>query len=312
MVTGGAGFIGSHLVDSLIKQNPNRLVIVDNFFLGNERNIVSAQNTFSDLEVIRIDASNLSAMIDVINRYKIEMVYDLATIPLPTSLSYPEFTIQTNVGITSCLCEILRRQEFDYLLHLSSSEAYGSAKYIPMDEIHPHQASTPYAASKSAEDLIIESYIRTFDIKASIVRPFNNFGPRQNPGSYAGIIPIIINQVLTEQPIYIFGDGEQTRDFSFVTETAEAIIEISKNVSCLQQTINVATGIETSINKLVSLMLEVLEKPNHSVIYQPPRPGDVRRHCADVSKLKEYTGLSLNSMNINMISETIDWYRGMT
>ena len=125
---------------------------------------------------------------------KIEVVFDLAVIPLPTSLSYPVWTVETNVGIATTFCELARwgNQNLDPLLVVRS---IWHGQYVPMDETHPLLPITPYAASKSAADQVVLSYIRTFGIDADVVRPFNNFGPRQNPGTYAGIIPIVIQRV---------------------------------------------------------------------------------------------------------------------
>jgi UDP-glucose 4-epimerase len=309
LVTGGAGFIGSHLIDRLVNENPSKLVVVDNFFLGKEENLKSAITKRKDLQIIRLDASNFEAMQDLVSRFSTDIVFDLATIPLPTSLLYPSWTIATNIGIASTFCELSRLGLIDRLLHLSSSEAYGSALYMPMDESHPHQASTPYAASKSAEDLIIQSYIKTFGINATIVRPFNNFGPRQNPGSYAGIIPIVIGNVLNGRPIEIFGDGLQTRDFTHVSQTVDMVVKIFQEPKSQGETYNVATGIETTVNQLVTMILEVMKAPNHPIHYLAPRPSDVRRHCADVTKTQALLGFSADALNRQEIQETVDWYK---
>jgi UDP-glucose 4-epimerase len=308
LITGGAGFIGSHLVDRIIKENPSQVVVVDNFFLGSESNIESAKQFFPGLEVVRLDASNLAAMQDVVSRFKTDVVFDLATIPLPTSLEYPNWTITNIVGIASTFCEIARLGLIESLVHLSSSEAYGSALYIPMDEKHPHNPSTPYAGSKSAADSIIQSYVKTFGIDATIIRPFNNFGPRQNQSSYAGIIPIVINNVGKHLPINIFGDGEQTRDFTYVTETADFIVRIYNEEACHKGVWNIATGIETTINSLVRQILRVMGVEGHQINYLPERLGDVRRHCADVSKTHSALNLTPDGINEIQIQKTVDWY----
>ncbi|MBO2988393.1 dTDP-glucose 4,6-dehydratase [Leucobacter tardus] len=308
LVTGGAGFIGSHLVDRLISEGAGKVVVVDNFFLGNEHNLDAAKAARPDLEVVRLDASNLSAMQDVVAKHQVETVFDLATIPLPTSLSYPHFTMQTNIGITSAFCEIARRGSIERLVHMSSSEAYGSGRYVPMDEEHPHDALTPYAAAKSAEDHILRSFVSTFGIDATIIRPFNNYGPRQNPGSYAGIIPIIVKRVRAGEPILIHGDGEQSRDFTFVRDTVDFAVAIHDDPACRGLELNVATGVGTSINTLVSRMLEIMGKPNHPVEHIAERPGDVRRHMADVTKLKTIIGRQPEVLNADALAETIDWY----
>lgn len=308
LVTGGAGFIGSHLVDRLIQEGARKIVVVDNFFLGNEHNLDRAKKDSQAVEVIRLDASNLSAMQDVVEAHQVQTVFDLATIPLPTSLEYPHFTMQTNIGITSAFCEIARRGSIERLVHFSSSEAYGSGRYVPMDEDHPHDALTPYAAAKSAEDHILRSFVSTFGIDATIVRPFNNYGPRQNPGSYAGIIPIIVQRVRSGKPILIHGDGEQTRDFTFVRDTARFAVEIHDSPECRGQEINVATGIGTSINTLVARMLDIMGKSDHPVEHIAARPGDVRRHMADVTKLKRLLGNQPEVFNTDALAETIEFY----
>jgi UDP-glucose 4-epimerase len=178
-----------------------------------------------------------------------------------------------------------------------------------MDEEHPRDALTPYAASKSAADQVIDSYIKTFGIDATTVRPFNNFGPRQNPGTYAGIIPIIVNNVRDGVPVQIHGDGEQTRDFLFVRKTADMIVQVFQSAACRGTDVNVATGVETSVNDLVRRMLQVLGVPDHPVVHTDPRPGDVRRHCADVAKARKLLGTSPEPMSDDELAETIDWYR---
>ena len=310
LITGGAGFIGSHLIDRIISDNPKNLVVLDNFFLGSESNLIQAIKLFPELRVIRTDASNFAAVQDIVKKFNIEIVFDLATVPLPTSLEYPNWTLQTIVGIASTMSEIARMGLIESLVHLSSSEAYGSAQYVPMDESHPNNASTPYAAGKASADLIIESYIETFNIDATIIRPFNNFGPRQNQASYAGIIPIVINNVINGKPIKIFGDGTQTRDFMFVTHTADLIVRLFNQEIAHRDVWNLGSGVETSINDLVRSILRVMGKSDHKISYLPPRPGDVKRHCADISKIKNMLEIDLPAITDRQIEETVEWYAG--
>jgi UDP-glucose 4-epimerase len=308
LITGGAGFIGSHLVDRLIQDEPRRITVVDNFFLGSAENLSVALTARPDIDVIRLDASDLASMQDVVTSHEVDTVFDMAVIPLPTSLTYPAWTVQTNVGIATTFCEIARRGLIERLIHVSSSEAYGSARYIPMDEGHPHDAITPYAASKSAADHIIESYVQTFGIDATVIRPFNNIGPRQNPGSYAGIVPIIVRRVLNGEPIEIFGDGEQTRDFIFVKDSADLIAQVHDSEACRGKVLNVATGVETSVNELVARILSLMGRPDHPVFHSEERPGDVRRHLADVSKLESLLGHQSPRLTDDALGQTVEWY----
>lgn len=311
MITGGAGFIGSHLVDRIARENPANLVVVDSFFLGNEENLIEARKSFPSLKLYRMDASNLAAMLQLVTAEKIDVVFDLAVIPLPTSLDFPTWTIETNVGIASTFCELARRGYIQTLVHCSSSEAYGSAIHVPMSENHPLVPCTPYAASKAACDHIVLSYRETYNIDAVVVRPFNNFGPRQNPGSYAGIIPIVVRRVLNKTPIEIFDDGEQTRDFIFVRDTVDAMVKIYEEEKTRGQVINIGSGQETSMNSLVSQLTAVMNASHHPVFHSAARPGDVRRHCGDVTRLKELTGFEPRTISTETLTETAEWYRSV-
>lgn len=308
LVTGGAGFIGSNLVDRLIIEKPANLVVVDNFFLGREENLVDARKAFPALRVHRLDASDLAAMRQLIQAENIEVVFNLAVVPLPTSLHYPAWTVEMNIKLALVFCELARWGCFETLIHCSSSEAYGSALHASMNEDHPLVPTTPYAASKAAGDQIVLSYCQTFGIDASVARPFNNFGPRQNPGTYAGVIPIVINQVRKGEPIEIFGDGLQTRDYIFVRYTAEAIVKIYESETTRGQVINIATGHEITINELVLRLIAAMDAPDHPIIHVDPRPGDVRRHCGDVRLLRKLTGFEPQAISDTDLRETVLWY----
>jgi UDP-glucose 4-epimerase len=308
MITGGAGFIGSNLVDRIISENPAKILVVDNFFLGKEENLEDARKVCPDIKISRMDASDLGSMRELVDLEKIEVVFNLAVIPLPTSLQFPGWTVNTNVEIATTFCELARWGCIQTLVHTSSSEAYGSARYVPMDEAHPLESSTPYAASKAAADLIVLSYFLTFGIDTVIVRPFNNFGPRQNAGSYAGILPIIIQRVKKGLPIEIYGDGEQTRDYVFVRRTVDAFVKIYEQEATRGKALNIATGQEITINRLVAEMLEVLGVPNHPVIHCEERPGDVRRHCGNVQLAERLIGFQPEPISRSQLEETVEWY----
>ena len=308
LVTGGAGFIGSHLVDALISERTKNLVVVDNLFLGKEENLSEAKRNFSNLHFIIEDAGNAEAMKSILGNYQVDTVFNLAVIPLPKSLEDPFWSIIENVRITTNICELGRQGFFEKLIHFSSSEAYGSAIQIPMTEDHPLIPSTPYAASKIASDYVALSYFKTFGLRTMIIRPFNNYGPRQNEGSYAGIIPIVIKKVQKGDPIEIYGDGQQTRDFIFVKETALATLELSKKEEAIGKTINLASGMETSINDLVNRMIKVLGVEDYPVHHTQSRPGDVRRHCGGVGLAKELIQFKPQTPLEEGLKETIDWY----
>jgi UDP-glucose 4-epimerase len=179
-----------------------------------------------------------------------------------------------------------------------------------MNEDHPLIPSTPYAASKVASDYIALSYLKTFGLRVMIVRPFNNYGPRQNEGSYAGIIPIVVKRVQGGEAIEIFGDGEQTRDFSFVRETANAALRLSQKDEAIGKIINLASGKEISINRLVRNMLKVMGVHHYPVVHTDPRPGDVRRHCGGIKLANKLIGFKSKIPLEEGLRETIHWYLG--
>jgi len=308
LVTGGAGFIGSHLVDALTEKEPDNLVVVDSFFTGKKSNLKGAMEKYPLLKVYNQDASDQEMMCKIMKKESIEVVFDLAVIPLPASLSRPKWAFEKNVNIALSICELARNDYFDTLVHFSSSETYGSASYVPMDENHKLGALTPYAASKAAADLLILSYYKVFGVDTSIVRPFNNYGPRQNEGTYAGVIPLTVKRILAGESPVIYGDGEQTRDYIYVSETANAAIQIYNYKETRGKILNIGSGKETSINTLIKIIMELLncDKP---IVYEKQRPGDVRRHIADVSLAKKLISFEQKIDLEEGMKKTIEWYK---
>lgn len=308
MVTGGAGFIGSHLVDRLVREAPASVVVVDNLFLGNLSHLDGATRICSDLHVHTEDVSDYEVMKEIVVSEQVQVVFNLAVVPLPTSLERPRWSSNMNFVMTSVMCELLREGLFETLIHFSSSEVYGSARYVPMDEDHPLAPCTPYAASKAAGDHLVSSYRNSFGVDASIVRPFNGFGPRQNEKAYAGILPTIIRRVLAGETVEIYGDGEQTRDFTYVSDIAEAAVRVFQHPATRGQVVNVSSGSEVSVNVLVGELLEVLgeEVP---LVRRPKRPGDVRRHLGSSALCERLTGFRPRGSMREGLVETVRWYR---
>lgn len=299
LVVGGAGFIGSHLVDALIEQG-NKVLVIDNLFLGKKENVNE------NAKLIIMDVCDENFYGHVFN-FKPDLVYNLAVLPLPHSLVHPLSNIKINIKIVQTLCEFVRRGWIGKMIHFSSSEVYGSAMYSPMCEHHPWKASTPYAASKASGDMICLSYVETFGCNISIIRPFNNYGPRQNAGSYAGIIPLTINRLLKGEPAIVFGDGNQTRDYIYVKDTAKAAVLMGMRNDLKGEVINIASGHEYSMNWLVNEIIKMID-PNQKILYEAKRSGDVRRHIANVMKAKDMLGFEHETSMIEGLNQTVEWY----
>lgn len=307
LVTGGAGFIGSHLVDRLIREEPERIAVVDNFFLGKESNLQEAQRDYPGLRLYHQDASDYEKMKEIMEAEGVQVVFNLAVVPLPASLTQPRWSFEQNVNVALTVCELAREDRFQTLVHFSSSEVYGTSEYAPMDEKHPLNGTTPYAASKAACDQLVFSYCRTFGMDASIIRPFNNYGPRQNEKSYAGVIPLTVKRIQRGESPVIYGDGKQTRDYLYVTDTANAAVQIYNHNNTRNKALNIASGKEISIEALIEAIAEYMkfEKP---IVHEEERPGDVRRHIANIYLAEDLIGFKPIVEIKEGLKRTVDWY----
>jgi UDP-glucose 4-epimerase len=308
LVTGGAGFIGSHLCDAIMKEPVANLISVDNLFLGKESNLDKAKK-FDNFIFEQFDITNFNKTQNLIDKYDIDVIFHLAVIPLEVSIERPVWCFDQNVHMTQSILEAIRKLNKPIsLVAYSSSEAYGSAVYTPMDEMHPLLPHTPYAASKAASDLMVYSYFETFDFDVTIIRPFNNYGPRQNEGSYAGVIPLTIKRILNGEKPIIYGDGKQTRDFIYATDTAKATIDVYKNEESRGEIINLASGKQIKIEKIIKIICDEL-KYTGNIEYRERRPGDVQVHEGSIEKAKQLVDFKPSINFTKGIKLTIDWYK---
>lgn len=309
LVTGGAGFIGSHLVDALLRQGAERVVVVDNFFLGNDHNLEGAKREHGDALVVhREDAGDFGAMAAICDAEKPDVVFNLATKALLYSFLNPAGACRVNLDVALALCELQRAGAFGRLVHSSSSEVYGSARQFPMDEDHPLEAETTYAAGKAAADLAVAAYVRMFDLDAVTVRPFNNYGPRQNDGAFAAVIPLTVMRILAGERPVVQGDGTQTRDFIYVEDSVDALLRLARSDVPRGEVYNVASGQETAIGHLVERISTILGWTG-GVDHEPSRAADVLRHRAGVDKATAVIGPIATTSLDEGLERTIAWYR---
>lgn len=308
LVTGGAGFIGSHLVDELIKEKVNKIVVVDNLFLGKLENLTGARENFKNVVFYKKDASQYNWMREIISKGKIDIIYNLATKALPYSFINPNETYMVNVNLADTLLKLLKEKRYKTLIHFSSSEVYGTSQTVAMSESHPLNPHTSYAAGKASADLQILAWHKFFGLDIAIIRPFNTYGPRQNEGFYAAVIPITIKRILTGQKPILESNGQQTRDFIYVQDVVRAAIEIYRHRNTRGKVINIATGKETSIKFIINLITKSLNYYG-PIIRKPERVGDVRRHCADISLAKKLIGFKPTINFIQGLKQTINWYK---
>ncbi len=308
LVVGGAGFVGSHIVDALVKHRAEKIVVVDNMFLGNTENLDEAIQK-GNVIVYKEDARYLTALENIIEREKPDAVFNLAVKCLPYGFIDPEGAFMTGVEIAHNLANLLRKERFERLLHFSSSEAYGTAVHVPMDECHPLNPNSPYGAGKAAADLLLLSYYKLFGLEISVIRPFNFYGERQNMEAYAAVVPVTIWRVLNGKNPILEGDGLQSRDFTYVKDGAEIAIKMMECDEAVGRVVNIGQGEEVNIKTIISMICNKLDYPFDKVEHRPSRPSDVRRLHADISLAKKMLGYAPKTSFNKGLELTIDWFK---
>ena len=305
LVTGGAGFIGSHLVDRLLVEKAKRVIVVDNMFLGSEFNLKNAIN--NGVVLYKDDIEITSSLDYIFEKHNIDIVFNCATKALNYSFVNPKNAFDTNVNGVLNILEHQRKGHFKTLVHFSTSEVYGTAEYEPMDESHPIKPTTTYAAGKAAADIAINSWVNMFNLDAFIVRPFNNYGPRQNHKGYmAGIIPITAFRILNNINPEIHGTGLQSRDFIYVLDTVDAIIKLYPLME-RSDSINISTDGQVSMKEVVHKIVDAMDYQGE-ISQKKARGADVECHNASNEKVKSMIDYQLTSFE-DGLAKTIKWYQ---
>jgi len=310
LVTGADGFIGSHLVEQLVKKGYS----VTAFVMYNSFNSWGWLDSFDKdiLDKIKVIAGDIRDSNFVnISMKDIDVVFHLsAMITIPFSYQAPENYIDTNIKGTLNVLLAARNHNVERVLTTSTSEVYGTAEYTPIDEKHPLNAQSPYSASKIGADKITESFYKSFDTPVTIVRPFNTYGPRQ---SARAIIPTVITQLLNGNKEIKLGDLNPTRDLVFVKDTAMGFIKIAESVRTIGEEINIATGRDISIGDLAKKIISLIN-PDAQIVTDKqrirPKKSEVMRLLGSNDRLKKFTGWVPEYSLKKGLNETIEWYRG--
>jgi dTDP-glucose 4,6-dehydratase len=307
LITGGTGFIGSHLAEFFVKKNFN-VTVFDRYNPNNNWGNLESSKYKNDIKVILGDIRDYDSVKKSLKN--IDTIFHLAAlIGIPYSYISPLAYIKTNVEGTYNVLEAAKEKNIDQIIVTSTSETYGSAKTVPMNENHPLKAQSPYAASKISADQIALSYFNSFNQNIKIVRPFNTYGPRQ---SDRAVIPTIISQLLSKNKDLNLGNIKPTRDYTFVEDLCEAFFEISINKNLFGQVINVGSNEEISIENIAKLIMQKI-KIKKKIIISPERKrilsSEVSRLICDNSRLIKYTNWKKRTSLDKGLVKTINWIK---
>jgi len=308
LVTGGAGFIPSNFIRWLLRNTPWEVVSLDALtYAGNLENLADIMS-HERLSFVQGDIRDIDLVRDIVAEVDV-IVNAAAESHVEKSILYggSEF-VRTNVEGTQILLDAMRGQPVERFVLISSSEVYGTAERVPMDEEHPLNPRSPYAGTKAGADRLAYSYFVTYELPIVIVRPFNNYGPRQHPEK---VIPRFVTQALRDEPLTVHGDGHASRDWLYVDDDAEAIAALIETPieAIAGEVVNVATGIDIPVEEIADKVLDALGKPRSLKVHVSERPGQVDRHIGSTEKMERLTGWRARTSFDEGLARTVAWYR---
>lgn len=314
LVTGGAGFIGSAFVRHVYRHRPDtRLIVLDAMtYAGNLSNFPRSMKT--DQKRFKFwwgNVNNLNLVDNLVAQSDV-VIHFAAESHVSRSIYDDRIFFETDVCGTQALCQavVRQRKRVDRFIHVSSSEVYGTNDFPdrPMDEDHPLKPASPYAAAKAGADRLVYSYLRTYDMPGVIVRPFNNYGPRQH---LEKAVPRFITGALMGEPLTLHGDGSAQRDWIHVSDNVRALLAIiDADLRLVRgEVFNVGVGRPTSVAKIARMIVDELDVSPDLIVEVHNRPGQVDQHWADTTRIRQRLGWSPRLSLDDGLSRTIDWYR---
>lgn len=306
LVTGGAGFIGSQLVATLLAEaGPASVRVLDSLTTGSLENLSGLDDPRLDVAVGDLTrAGDLQGALD-----DVDVVFHLACLGVRHSLHDPVGNHRVNAEGTLLLLQAALEREVSRFVHVSSSEVYGTALYAPMDEGHPTFPETVYGGGKLAGEAYARAHHRTYGMPVVVARPFNTFGPRSHfEGDSGEVIPRTIVRALCGLPALVFGDGEQSRDFTHVADTASGLVALATSEEAVGQTVNLGSGSEVSINEVAALVASLVGREVPPPVHLEARPGDVRRLLVDDGRMRQLTGWKASVPFEQGVAELVEWF----
>jgi UDP-glucose 4-epimerase len=305
LVTGGAGFIGSHIAAALIDRGA-RVRVIDDLSTGYRQNL---DDVGGDIDFIQASLTDRQAVRRALE--DVEWVFHEAAIPsVPRSVAAPEETHEASVNATFSLLLAARDQKVRRLVYAASSAAYGDQPELPKREDMRPDPLSPYAVAKLVGEYYCRVFSRVYGLDTVSLRYFNVFGPRQDPGSqYSGVISRFIDAALNAKQPTIYGDGEQSRDFTYIANVVDANLKAAESDSAVGQVINIANGKRVTINEVFEMVKKLTGRANLEAEYAPPRTGDVRDSLADLTLARSLLGYTPQvGLEVGLRS-TIDWWK---
>ncbi len=309
LITGADGFIGSHLTESLLEAGYDvKAFVYYNSFNSWGWLDTIPKDKLSNIEVFSGDIRDPNGVREAMRG--VDIIFHLAAlIAIPFSYYSPDSYVDTNIKGTLNVLQAARDLETSRVLVTSTSEVYGTAQYVPIDEKHPYQGQSPYSATKIGADSLAESFFRSFNMPITIVRPFNTYGPRQ---SNRAVIPTIITQLLAGKEEIKLGSLTPTRDFNYVKDTANGFIELSKSVNTIGEEVNIATQQEISIGELAGELIRQIN-PKAKIVCEEerlrPEKSEVNRLLGSNEKIKRLTDWSPQYTFEQGLAETIKFFK---
>ncbi|MEW5786052.1 MAG: SDR family oxidoreductase [Bacillota bacterium] len=303
LVTGGAGFIGSNIVEELVRRG-EKVRVLDNLSTGKKENLAHLTGV---IELIEGDITNPG---DVTRAVKgIDFVLHQAALPsVPRSIEDPLTTNEVNITGTLNLLRAAREHKVKRLVYASSSSAYGNIPTLPKSEDLPAQPLSPYAVSKYAGELYCGIFYPVYGLETVALRYFNVFGPRQDPDSmYAAVVPRFITALIEGKPPVVYGDGEQSRDFTYVGNVVEANIQACFAPEAAGKVFNIGCGRRITLNELLDVLKQII-KSDVIPVHREPRPGDVRHSLADITRARESLGYEPAVSLQEGLEKTVAWF----
>jgi len=309
LVTGGAGFIGSHIVRALLEQGAS-VRVLDNFSSGKRQNLKGLEDLKKGgrLEVCEGDVRDASAVADAVRGVGI-IFHEAAFVSVPESMEKPQDCFDVNITGTSVLFEAARKAGVQRAVIASSAAVYGDADALPLVEDTPLSPMSPYAVSKRVDEMYAALYTGSFGFEVAALRYFNVYGPRQRPDSmYAAAVPIFIQRMIDNKPVTVFGDGGQTRDLIFVGDVVRANLIASEHPAAAGQVLNVCTGRETRLLDLLDVIHGLFPSaPAH--IFAEPRAGDIYRSLGSPARAEKIMGFKAQTKLADGLKETAEWMK---